>query len=81
KAPGWPSYEESGIVGLNELREQVLKAKKPFPYDTEVEGLRALDRYTLQVKTREPRPRLIEFLFAGSDLFGAVAREVVEHYG
>ncbi|MDP0919247.1 ABC transporter substrate-binding protein, partial [Klebsiella pneumoniae] len=53
----------------------------PFPYDTEVEGLRALDRYTLQVKTREPRPRLIEFLFAGSDLFGAVAREVVEHYG
>lgn len=80
-APGWSSYEEAGFVGLNELREQAIKAGKPFPYDAEIAGLRALDRYTLQVKTREARPRLVETLFAGSDLYGAVAREVVEFYG
>jgi len=80
-AQGWVNYEEQGISGLNELREQILKSKKPFPYDTEVEGLRALDRYTLQVKTSAPRPRLIESIFAGNDLYGAVAREVVGFYG
>ena len=80
-AQGWVSYEDAGIVGLGELRSQVIKAKKPFHYDTEVEGLKALDRYTLQVKTIEPRPRLVESIFAGNDLYGAVAREVVEFYG
>ncbi len=78
---GWISYEDAGLVGLDELRHQVIKSKKPFPYDTEVEGVKALDRYTLQVKTKEPRPRLIESIFAGNDLYGAVAREVVEFYG
>ena len=78
---GWAGYEDAAIAGLTELRNQVMKSKKPFPYDTEIEGLKALDRYTLQVKTREPRPRLIESVFAGNDLYGAVAREVVEHYG
>jgi ABC-type transport system substrate-binding protein len=80
-AQGWISYEDAGIVGLGELRSQVIKAKKPFPYEAEVEGLKALDRYTLQVKTIEPRPRLVESIFAGNDLYGAVAREVVEYYG
>jgi ABC-type transport system substrate-binding protein len=79
-AQGWVAYEDAGIVGLAELRSQVIKSKKPFPYDTEVAGLKALDRYTLQVKTEEPRPRLVESIFAGNDLYGAVAREVVEFY-
>ncbi|HSB98341.1 MAG TPA: ABC transporter substrate-binding protein, partial [Burkholderiaceae bacterium] len=38
------------------------------------------DRYTLRVELEEPRPGSAEF-FAASDLFGAVAREVVEFYG
>ncbi len=78
---GWSSYEDQGIVGLNELHEQVQKSRKPFPYDTEIAGLRTLDRYTLQIKTHEPRPRLVESILAGNDLYGAVAREVVEFYG
>jgi ABC-type transport system substrate-binding protein len=80
-AQGWTSFEEAGLLGLAELRAQVMKAKTAFPYDTEVEGLRALDRYTLQLKTREARPRLVESILAGNDLYGAVAREVVEFYG
>jgi ABC-type transport system substrate-binding protein len=78
---GWSSYEDAGLVGLNELREQLIKSKKPFNYDSEVEGVKALDRYTLQFKTREARPRLVESILAGNDLYGAVAREVVEFYG
>ena len=30
-AQGWISYEEAGLVGLDELLSQVIKAKKPFP--------------------------------------------------
>src|SRR4029079_7278487 len=55
-------------------------AKQPFDYDRAVEGLRALDRYTLQFRLAESRPRFINALAAG-DIFGAMAREVVEAYG
>ena len=81
KSQGWTSFEDAGFVGLAELRQQALKSKQPFAYDTEIEGLRALDRYTLQLKTRLPRPRLVEMVLAGNDLYGALAREVVEFYG
>ncbi|MDC8770060.1 ABC transporter substrate-binding protein [Paucibacter sp. hw8] len=81
KSPGWSSLEEADLVGLTALRKQALDGKKPFDYDKEIEGLRALDRYTLQFKTVKPRPRLIETILTGSDLYGALAREVVEHYG
>ncbi|MEO6280240.1 ABC transporter substrate-binding protein [Roseateles sp.] len=80
-AQGWASYDDQSIVGLAELREKTLQSKQPFPYDSEIAGLRALDRYTLQIKTNGPRPRLVEAIFAGNDLYGAVAREVVEFYG
>ena len=56
---------------------RALKDKTPFDYNTPIEGLRALDRYTLQFGSSEPRPRFLQHL-AGGDLWGAVAREVVE---
>ncbi|KQV53039.1 bicyclomycin resistance protein [Pelomonas sp. Root1217] len=80
-AQAWTSYEDQDITGLGEARNKALKTKQPFSYDTEIAGVRALDRYTLQIKTNGPRPRLIESIFAGNDLYGAVAREVVEFYG
>jgi ABC-type transport system substrate-binding protein len=80
RSPIWSGMEADGYVGLTELRKESLDRKKPFDYDREIEGLRALDRYTFQVKLVDPKPRFIEN-FAGSDLFGAVAREVVEFYG
>jgi ABC-type transport system substrate-binding protein len=80
KSPSWGGVEADGIVGLAELRAQSLKNRTPFDYDREIEGLRALDRYTLRITLKEPRPRYNESL-AGGDLFGAVAREVVEFYG
>ena len=80
KSPLWASMDNRKLLGLGALRKQALDGKKPFDYDKSIEGLRALDRYTLQLKVEEPLPRLQEML-AVSDLFGGVAREVVAFYG
>ena len=80
KSPAWGSLENEHFPGLNELRDDALKNKKPLDYDREIEGIRALDRYTIQFKVKEPRPRFVQSLATG-DLFGAVAREVFEFYG
>ncbi len=80
KAPAWSTVEDGKIIGLNALHRQAVASKKPFNYDLPIEGMRALDRHTLQFKLEESRPRFIELLIA-SDLLGAQAREVVEFYG
>jgi ABC-type transport system substrate-binding protein len=83
--PRWKSgnlylLEADKILGLSELRREALKNKTPFDYQREVEGLRALDRYTFQVKLADPKPRFLQHFTDGS-FTGAVAREVVEAYG
>jgi ABC-type transport system substrate-binding protein len=78
-SPSWGEIEELGLIGLNEYRAEVRKRGIPFDYDKPIEGLKALDRYTLQFKVVETRPRLMEN-FAQSDLYGAVAREVIDAY-
>jgi ABC-type transport system substrate-binding protein len=83
--PHWKSgnlylLENVKIVGLSELRAELMKAKKPFDYDRPVEGLKALDRYTFQLKLGVPDPRFV-YQFADPGFLGAVAREVVEFYG
>ncbi len=80
KSPLWASVEDFKFLGLAALRQQALEQKKPFDYDKPIAGLRALDRYTLQFHVEDPQPRFIDTL-AVSDLFGAVAREVVLAYG
>ena len=79
-SPVLASMQGMALVGLDELRERSLRDKRPFDYDSDIEGLRATDRYTLVFVTREPRPRFLLGL-AGGDITGAVAREVVEAYG
>ncbi|WP_298827025.1 ABC transporter substrate-binding protein [uncultured Piscinibacter sp.] len=73
-------FENAGLLGLSELRVRAIKDKAPFDYDQEVEGIRALDRYTLRVQLSRPGPRLV-WLFAQGGTTGALAREVVEAYG
>ncbi len=80
KAPAFATLNELKMLGMAALREAALKDKKPFDYDTEVEGLRALDRYTVRFRFAEPQPRVIQTM-ATPDLWGAVAREVIEAYG
>jgi ABC-type transport system substrate-binding protein len=81
KSPNWAYLDaQAGFIGLAEIRKAALDGRKPFDFDAPVDGLRALDRYTVQFKLKESRPRFLETL-ASSDLFGAQAREVVEFYG
>ena len=80
KSPNLYLLENAKILGLSELRKKLLAEKKPFDYDTPVEGLRTLDRYTFQVRLGQPDPRFINNLVGGS-LLGALAREVVDFYG
>jgi ABC-type transport system substrate-binding protein len=80
KSPLWTWVETWGVVGLTEARLASIEGKTAFDYDKTIEGVRTLDRYTLQYTLKQPRPRFIESI-AGSDLLGAQAREVVEHYG
>jgi ABC-type transport system substrate-binding protein len=78
KSPAYSSLAEDGILGLDEMRNRALRDKKPFDYDATIEGLRAIDRYTLQFKLAKPRPRFASTLAAST--FGGIAREVVERY-
>lgn len=80
KSPAYASLADLHFVGMAQLRERALKDKAPFDYDSPVEGLRALDRYTLQWKFEQPVPRAVLAIGAG-DLYGAMAREVVEAHG
>ena len=66
------------IVGMDALRQAALKGAK-FDYDREIEGLRAIDRYTFRITLTEPKPDLI-YLLAFCNLTCAVAREVIEAY-
>ncbi len=70
---------DSRVVGMSALRKQAL-AGGIFDYDREVEGLRAIDRYTLRITLSEPTPNMPHYL-TYCNLTCAVAREVVEAYG
>jgi oligopeptide transport system substrate-binding protein len=66
-----------GIVGLEELKKDAEKSGR-MNYDTKVDGLRALDRYTLQVKLKETDYNFAHIMAMPN--YGAVAREVIEAY-
>jgi ABC-type transport system substrate-binding protein len=70
---------EGYFVGSDEMMKRVRKANK-MDYDTPLEGLKTLDRYTFQIKFNDPKPIWINNL-ADCRVSCAVAREIVEHYG
>lgn len=80
KSPSFAGVKEEKILGLDALRSQA-QASGKFDYNTEVAGIRALDRYTVQFRVGEARPRFVSNLLADPGIFGIVAREVVEAYG
>ncbi len=80
KSPLWGTLESAKIVGLAEKRKASIDTKSKYGYEQPLEGLKALDRHTIQFNLRDPAPRFIETL-AQPDLYGAVAHEVVAMYG
>ena len=77
RSPSLSQYQNAGLLGLSELRQKALDNKTPFDYDTEVAGLRVLDRYRFELRVARPAPRL-PYVLATPGLAGAVAREVIE---
>jgi peptide/nickel transport system substrate-binding protein len=55
------------------------RASGKFDYDAPIEGLRAIDRYTIRIKLNYPSYELLSDLTTAAT--GAVAREVIEAYG
>ena len=74
----WLFLLEGKIAGAEKVQEEARRTGK-FDYDKPIEGLAALDRYTLRIKLVEPDYNLLYILTMPAT--GAVAREVVEKYG
>jgi ABC-type transport system substrate-binding protein len=73
----WLYLFEHTLVGLDGPLERARKSGK-FDYDEKIEGLQAIDRYTLRVRFTQPDFGFKWWLTTSS--FAAVAREVVEKY-
>src|SRR5436190_7131727 len=66
------------VIGMDAIRKSALAGGK-FDYDREVEGLKAIDRYTYRITLNRPMPNLI-YQLTNCNLSCAVAREVIEGY-
>ena len=72
-------FIEGKIVGARCRGRRRRRRRGKFDYDAPIEGLRAIDRYTIQLKLKEPDYMLLGYLTQTA--MAAVAREVVEAYG
>ncbi|HEX7271610.1 MAG TPA: ABC transporter substrate-binding protein, partial [Casimicrobiaceae bacterium] len=71
-------YLQDKIVGADALIEAA-KRTGHFDYDAPIEGLRALDRYTLRLQLKDPDYIMLGYMTQSP--MAAVAREVIEAYG
>lgn len=78
-SPNWGGFKDR-IVGLDAFREYTKQFKNEFEvdYTKEIEGLRALDDYTLQIKLVKPWPQFVDDLT--SVITAPVPKEAVDHY-
>jgi oligopeptide transport system substrate-binding protein len=77
----WYVFKDK-IVGLDAFHEYTKKFKNEFEvdYSQEVQGLKTLDDYTIQITLNQPWPQMIETIFA-DNMSSPMAREAVEYYG
>jgi ABC-type transport system substrate-binding protein len=73
----WLYIFDHRLVGLDEALERARKDGR-LDYDAKIEGLQALDRYTLRIRFKEPYYAFQYWL--SYDGLAAVAREVVDAY-
>lgn len=77
QSTGWWLFDDK-IKGLNEWRKKYENAPTTS-YDDEIEGLKATDKYTVQITLSKQFP---QFLYSLAMPFSfVVAKEAVEHYG
>jgi ABC-type transport system substrate-binding protein len=77
KSSGW-SFFDGRIKGLDKFRESTKGSKTP-DYSVPVEGLEAVDKYTLRITLVEPYPQLLYILAMPYAV--PMAKEVVDYYG
>ncbi len=70
---------EDKIIGLDEYVEKIKKTDSKFNYQTHIEGITVVDKYTISFKLREPDYNFIYFF--AMPIVVPVAREVIEAYG
>ncbi|MFL5814679.1 MAG: ABC transporter substrate-binding protein [Bdellovibrionia bacterium] len=75
-SPNWWTFEGK-IVGLDDWHNAA--AKGAADYSKPIEGLKAIDRYTLQVTLNQPNSLFLYMLAMPSA--AVVPHEAVEHYG
>ena len=68
---------ENKVLGLDEAAEKAKKEGK-FDYDSPIEGLKVLDKYTLQIRLRSPDYNFLYFLAMPNVV--PISREVIEGY-
>lgn len=80
RSQNWPAFNDR-IVGLDDFREYTKQFADEWSvdYSHEMEGLKALDDYTLQIKLVRPWPQLIESVL--SDVSTApMPKEAIDYY-
>jgi oligopeptide transport system substrate-binding protein len=73
----WSWLLEGKIVGLDEAAAKAKQTGK-FDFDARIEGLEAIDRYTLRIRLKQPDYNMSYVL--AHEPTSAVAREVVDMY-
>ena len=71
-------FVDDKLVGADKVTEAAKKSGK-LDYETRIEGMQALDRYTIRLKLLEPDYGMIHNMTQTP--MAAVAREVIEKYG
>jgi oligopeptide transport system substrate-binding protein len=73
----WTNLLEGKVLGVDAAVAKA-KASGRFDYDADIAGLRAIDRYTLQIQLVDPDYTFLTSLDNGA--LRAVAREVIQKY-
>jgi ABC-type transport system substrate-binding protein len=76
------SLLDDKIIGLNDFRQYTKQFKKELEvdYSRQVEGFKALDDYTLQIRLTRPWPQILETAFTDA-CTAPIAKEAVDYYG
>lgn len=77
----WTNIKEK-FAGLDDFREYTKQFKEELDvdYSHDIEGLKAIDDYTLQIKLVKPWPQIIDVLLT-DNMSSPMPREAVEYYG
>ncbi len=67
------------IVGFRKAHEEAVANGGKFDYAKPIEGLQAVDQFTLKIRLNEPDTNFLYLI--SSAYFSGVAQEVVDHYG